>query len=220
MTTHGVPTETHHRMEIEQSLGHPIMARLSRLSILAGFLVFPGALLGMESPVRAQDLTATLSHASHYNGSEESSRTDTIPITDTPDLPNDDIYDTTESDTSNTSDLSEHPAEQFDDANWQELTVTKGDSLARIFKRLHLSPQDLHTIMTLGKETSVLKRLKPGQVMWFQVVEQQFVALKYPVDLVTTLHVAKKDEGIQATTITEELETRINHATVTITDSL
>jgi len=220
MTTHGVRTENHHDIEIEQRLSHPIMACLTRLSIFAGLLVFSGALLGMESPLRAQDVTATPPQASHYDGSEESSRVDAIPITVTPDLADDEIDETTESDTSTPPDLSEHPTEPFDDSNWQEITVTKGDSLARLFKRLNLSPQVLHTLMTLGKETSILKRLKPGQVLWFQVVDNQFIALKYPVDLVTTLHIVKSDEGIQATTIIEELETRFNHATVTITDSL
>ncbi len=220
MTTHSVGREKHHGVELEQWLGHPILARLARLSILAGLLVFPASLLGMESPVLAQDVTATLSHASHNDGSEESSRADTIPITDTPDLPNDEIYESAERDTPNATDLSEHPAEQFDNPNWQEITVTKGDSLARIFKRLQLSPQDLHAIMTLGKETSVLKRLKPGQRVGFQVVDNQFLALKYPVDLVTTLHVVKTDDGILARRITEELETRVKHANVTITDSL
>ncbi|MDH4081120.1 MAG: peptidoglycan DD-metalloendopeptidase family protein [Nitrospira sp.] len=220
MTTHGVRTEKHHGIEIAQRLSHPIMACLVRLSILAGLLVFPGASPGMESPVLAQDVTASPPPVSHYDRSEESSRVDPIPITDSSTLPNDEIYETAEHDIPNTPTLSEQSAEQLDASNWQEITVTKGDSLAHIFKRLQLSPQDLHTIMTLGKETSVLKRLKPGQVVLFQVVDNQFIALKYPVDLVTTLHVAKKDDGIQATTITEELETRINHASVTITDSL
>lgn len=108
----------------------------------------------------------------------------------------------------------------MNDLDWQEIKVTKGDGLARIFKRLRLSQQELHTIMTLGKETSILNHLKPGQIVSFQVVENQFVALKYPVNLVTALHVVKKDDGIHATTITEELETRVKHANVTINDSL
>ena len=220
MTTHGVRTEKHHGIEIAQRLSHPIMACLVRLSILAGLLVFPGASPGMESPVLAQDVTASPPPVSHYDRSEESSRVDPIPITDSSTLPNDEIYETAEHDIPNTPTLSEQSAEQLDASNWQEITVTKRDSLARIFRRLHLSPQDLHTIMTLGKETSVLKRLKPGQTIGFQVVDNQFVALRYPVDLVTTLHIVKGNDGIQATTITEELETRMNHATVTITDSL
>ncbi len=174
----------------------------------------------MESPSLAQDVTAALTYVSHYDGSNGSLQANVIPIADTLDLPKDGIYEPAEIDTPNTTPLSEHPAEILNGLDWQEITVTKGDSLARIFKRLHLSPQDLHRVMTLGKETSVLKRLKPGQRVGFQVVDHQFVALKYPVDLVTTLHVVKKDDGIQATRITEELEARTKHANVTITDSL
>ena len=208
-------------MEIGQEPDRPIVSGLARFSILAGILVIPEALLGMEASLLAQDVTATLPHASQYDGSTKgSSQADVISMTETPDMPEDATYDTTEIDTLTPTHLSEHLAEKSNDPDWQEITVTKGDSLARIFKRLHLSSQDLRAIMTLVKETSILKHLKPGQIVWLQAVDNQFVALKYPVDLATTLHVVKKDDGIHATTITEELETRVKHAHVTITDSL
>ena len=221
MLTHRAPIKKCQSTKIGQGPDHSLVAGLTRFSILAGILVIPGSLLGVAAPSLAQDVTTTpLDPSSQYDDqSKESSHADVSPIIETPDLPEDEIYDTTEIDTLNTS-LSEHPAEPLNDPGWQEIPVTKGDSLARIFKRLHLSPQDLHTIMTLGKETSILKHLKPGQRVGFQVVDNQFVALKYPVDLVTTLHVVKKDDGIHATTITEELEARVEHAHVTITDSL
>lgn len=223
MMTYRAPTKKHHSVEIGQEPDHPVLAGPAGLSILVGLLVIPG-LFGIEAPLLAQDLTATLPHASqHDDGSKGSSQADGIPIVDIPSLPQDNFYETTETDTLNTtyqSEHPEHPAEELNDPDWQDITVTKGDSLARIFKRLRLSPQDLHTIMTQGKETSVLKRLKPGQRVAFQIVDNQFVALKYPVDLVTTLHVVRKDDRIQATRITEELETRAKHANVTITDSL
>jgi len=220
MMTRRAPTKKYQSMKIGREPDHSIVAGLTRLSLLAGLLVIPGSLLGMEAPLFAQDVTATPLHPSQYEQSRESSLTDVSPIVEPPDLPEDEIYETTEIDTLSTPYPPDHPIEQLNDPGWQEIQVTTGDSLARIFKRLHLSPQDLHTIMTLGKETSILKHLKPGQIVWFQVVENQFVALKYPVDLVTTLHVVKKDDGIQATTITEELETRVKHANVTIKDSL
>ena len=221
MMTRRAPTKKFQSAKVEQEPDHSLVAGLTRLSILAGILIIPGSLLGVAAPSLAQDVTtAPLDPSSQYDQSKESSHADASPIIETPDLPEDEIYDTPEIDTLNTTYQSEHPAEPLNDPSWQEIPVTKGDSLARIFKRLHLSPQDLHTIMTLGKETSVLKRLKPGQRVGFRVVDNQFVALKYPVDLFTTLHVVRNDDGIQATTITEELETLVKHATVTIKDSL
>jgi murein DD-endopeptidase MepM/ murein hydrolase activator NlpD len=220
MMTRRAPTKKYHGVAIGREPDHPIVAGFARLSILAGILVFLGSLLGMEAPLLAQDVTATLPHVTQYDRSNESSHAGVIPLIESPYLPEDEIYETTENNTLNTTHLSEHPTEQLNDLDWQEIQVTKGDSLARIFKRLRLSQQDLHTIMTLGKETSVLKHLKPGQIVWLQVVENQFVALKYPVDLLTTLQVVKNDDGIHATTITEELETRVKHATVTIKGSL
>ncbi len=220
MTTCRASTKKCHGVEIGEGLDHPIVAVLAQSLILVSILAIPGSLLGMEAPLLAQDVPASLLQVSQDDRAGESSRANAISIIETPDLLGDTTADTTESDRLPTTHLSEHPAEESNDPEWQEIQIAKGDSLARIFKRLHLSPQDLHTIMTLGKETSVLKRLKPGQVVWFQVVEQQLVALKYPVDLVTTLYVAKKDDGIQVTTITDELETRVQRAQVTITDSL
>lgn len=191
--TRRAPTKKYQIMEIGQEPDRPIVSGLARFSILAGILVIPEALLGMEASLLAQDVTATLPHASQYDGSTKgSSQADVISMTETPDMPEDATYDTTEIDTLTPTHLSEHLAEKSNDPDWQEITVTKGDSLARIFKRLHLSSQDLRAIMTLVKETSILKHLKPGQIVWLQAVDNQFVALKYPVDLATTLHVVKR----------------------------
>lgn len=220
MTTQIVRTEQDHSMEIGRASDHSIQARLVRLSTLTGLLLLLWVSVGLETPSRAEDQTTTLPDTYQYGQSHESSLSDDVPIIEPPDLLEGDTHETTESDTLNSVQLSEQPAEESNGLDWQEITVTKGDSLARIFKHLHLNLLDLHAIMALGKETSILKHLKPGQKVWFQVVDNQFAALKYPVDLVTTLHVVKRDDGMHPTTTTEELETRVNHAQVTITDSL
>jgi murein DD-endopeptidase MepM/ murein hydrolase activator NlpD len=112
--------------------------------------------------------------------------------------------------------INEKPAEPA----WQSVMVKRGDSLARIFQRLNLSARDLHTIMTLGNETLVLKRLQPDQILQLHIDENQFKALKYGVDLVTTLYVVKTDDGFHAETLIEKLETHVKHANVVIEDSL
>lgn len=206
-------------MEMRQDPDHPFVAHFAPVAILAVLLVIAGSLLGMEAPLRAQDLTP-LPETAQYDQSTGSSQAEGIPTTDTPDLFEGDTSDTTEIDTLDSPQRSEHLDETINGHDWRDIQITKGDSLARIFKRLDLSRQDLHTIMTLGKETSLLKHLKPGQTVWIQIIGNQFVALKYPIDQLTTLHVVKQADGIHAERITEELETRVNHAYVTIKDSL
>ncbi len=52
-----------------------------------------------------------------------------------------------------------HPTEQ----TWVHYRIKPGDSMAKIFNRLHLDPQDLHTIMRLGDTTNALATLHLGQ---------------------------------------------------------
>ena len=209
-----------YKVEIRREPDHPFVAGFARLSLLAGILVIPWLLLGMKAPTLAPDVTATLPLASQYGRLNESSNAAVIPVPETAYLPENEIYETTGIDTFNTTTILEHPVEKLNEPGWQDVKISKGDSLARIFKRLLLSPRDLHKIMMLGEETSVLKHLQPDQIIRFLIVGNQIRALKYPVDLITTLYVVKKDDGFHAETLSEELEIRVKHANVTIDDSL
>ncbi len=53
--------------------------------------------------------------------------------------------------------------------SWQSITVKPGESLALIFSRLGLSSNSLYKIMSLGKETSILKSLIPGDKLKFHI---------------------------------------------------
>jgi murein DD-endopeptidase MepM/ murein hydrolase activator NlpD len=209
-----------YKVEIKREPDHPYVAGLARLSLFAGILVIPLLLLGMKAPTLAPDVKTAPPLISQYEQVNESSNSDAIPVPEIVYLPEDEIYETTGIDALNTTKIVELPVEKLNEPDWQDIEVSKGDSLARIFKRLHLSPRDLHTIMTLGEETSVLKNLQPGQIIKLHIVENQLSALKYPVNLTTTLQVIKKDDGFHASKLTEELETRIKHANVTIDNSL
>ena len=103
---------------------------------------------------------------------------------------------------------------------WESVKVESGDNLALIFKRKRLSPQMLYNIMALGKDTDILKRLRPGQELRFLFEDGQFEALQYDVDLTDTLYIKKLGDIYSAEMLETELDTIVKTASGTIKDSL
>lgn len=107
-----------------------------------------------------------------------------------------------------------------DDSQLQKISVKKGDSMAMIFNRLSLSPQSLHEIMTLGKETAVLKSIMPGQIIEFEIKKDRLHSIKYDYALTKTLVIKREDHTFKAETIETEIEKRLRYASASINSSL
>ena len=103
---------------------------------------------------------------------------------------------------------------------WESVKVGSGDNLALIFKRKRLSPQMLYNIMALGKDTDILKRIRPGQELRFLFEDGQFEALQYDVDLADTLHIKKLGDIYSSEILETELDTIVKTASGAIKDSL
>jgi murein DD-endopeptidase MepM/ murein hydrolase activator NlpD len=104
---------------------------------------------------------------------------------------------------------------------WQEITVRNGDSLANIFARLDISPQELHNLLELGGATQNLKKIFPGQTL--HVITDSanhLVKLSYPIDHLNTLNVIRSDDGFDVSTITRTPEFRTRNASGKIESSL
>ena len=104
--------------------------------------------------------------------------------------------------------------------SWQSVVVKPGDSLALIFSRLDLSSNSLFQIMSLGRETSILKTLIPGNKLEFHIVNNELLALKYEMGLTKILKVSKKDNEFIAEKINIKLDSIVKNASGTINDSL
>lgn len=106
--------------------------------------------------------------------------------------------------------------------SWQEVTVRAGDTLSAIFNQLQLPPSELHEIMTSNRgATANLRQIRPGQVLRFQISdEQQLLALHYPVDAVTTLVVERGEAGFTTRHLTRQVENRLAYSSATIETSL
>lgn len=108
----------------------------------------------------------------------------------------------------------------FKSGDWVNVTVAPGDNLSLIFSRMTLSKRDLHDIVSLGKETARLKRIKPGQLVRFRVVDNKLEEMVLELDLLNSLHVMRDGKGFSASTETIEPKIKMAAATTAITQSL
>lgn len=119
--------------------------------------------------------------------------------------------------------------------NWLSESVRKGDNLSLIFKRMGLSPQVVHKVITLDDNTKKLKNLRPGEVIHYQLdSNKQLIALKHVMDLQNTLYIESNDkltnleEGdktkpaitFKSRIVNKTIEIRTAYIDGTITDSL
>ncbi|MDP2562025.1 peptidoglycan DD-metalloendopeptidase family protein [Psychrobium sp. 1_MG-2023] len=106
---------------------------------------------------------------------------------------------------------------QMDSLHWKKVKVKSGDNLALIFNRAGFSAKTLHKITSLGKATSALRKIMPGQVIHFGAnSEQELVKLKYQQDIINTLEITKVDDKFTVEKVTKDLETRERIASATI----
>ncbi|MCZ6803115.1 MAG: peptidoglycan DD-metalloendopeptidase family protein [Proteobacteria bacterium] len=103
---------------------------------------------------------------------------------------------------------------------WQSVVVKSGDSLALIFSKLSLSPVSLYKVMSLGKEVSILKKLRPGQMLNFHIADNELLGLEYEMDLTNSLKISKVNDKFKAEFIQIELEKLVKNASAVINDSL
>ncbi len=111
-------------------------------------------------------------------------------------------------------DLDEEPGK------WLKETVTSGDSLALIFSRLGLTPQQLHRLTHSNEEAEQLTSIKPGESLRIRLdQENNLQELIYQPNPVETLHFTPSEDGFQARTETKEPEHRKGYLSGTIVSS-
>ena len=107
------------------------------------------------------------------------------------------------------------------EGTWTQVTVRSGDSLARIFAKQGLQPQDLHTIITLGGEAKELARIHPGDTLEFcRNSEGELLELIYSKDELHGLRFQRSGNGFVIKAIDRQPEQRIASANAVIDSSL
>jgi len=113
------------------------------------------------------------------------------------------------------------PAEPEPLAVWQEVTVKAGDSIAAIFARFNIPPQQLHALLQQGGPTEHLKKIYPGQTLRIMTSEEQgLIRLSYQIDQLSTLEVEHNDDAFDVSTVTRTPEFRSKNASGVIDSSL
>lgn len=109
-----------------------------------------------------------------------------------------------------------------DTQKWQNIKVKRGDNLSVIFSRLGISAQSLQAILSLGKDTKVLKHLHPGQVIRMELSDNsQLLDLMYNINPTHYLHVWQNgDDDFKSSMIERQVEHNIAYSSGVITSSL
>ncbi|MEX0730507.1 MAG: peptidoglycan DD-metalloendopeptidase family protein [Aquisalimonadaceae bacterium] len=95
---------------------------------------------------------------------------------------------------------------------FEVVTVRSGDSLAAIFKRAGLSPQELHRVVNTDERIKALTRIYPGDEIHFRLTEnKQLSALRYQLDQTRTLVVNREGDDFSVDIEEQTLETRVLH---------
>jgi murein DD-endopeptidase MepM/ murein hydrolase activator NlpD len=107
-------------------------------------------------------------------------------------------------------------------AVWQEITVKSGDSLAAIFARFDIPPQQLHALLELGGPTENLKKIYPGQTLRLMTsADHGLMRLSYPIDRLNTLEITRNEnDAFDVSTVTLTPEFRHKNASGVIDSSL
>ncbi len=114
--------------------------------------------------------------------------------------------------------IAEQPYKE--DGRWLEETVASGDSLALIFERLGLTPQELHQLTHTSEDAEQLTSIKPGESLRIRLDHQdRLQELVYKPNLIETLHFTTSEEGFESRTETKELKQRRGYRSGIIEDS-
>ena len=107
------------------------------------------------------------------------------------------------------------------DGEWHTVTVESGDSLAKIFSRLDISPQQLHQVLTSDSAAHNLKKIYPGQtIRLLTSTEAGLLQLDYQIDKLNALTVRRQGDDFDIVTSHRIPERRVVNATGTIDSSL
>lgn len=113
------------------------------------------------------------------------------------------------------------PAAAPDEPSIVAVEVAPGDSLARIFGRLGLTPADVHAVVTASPEARRLSDLRPGRTMMVtRDADGALLRVEYDLGESESLHVARDGGAFHVELVEHPIERRIRFAGGTITSSL
>lgn len=105
--------------------------------------------------------------------------------------------------------------------SWQEMTVRKGDNLAKLFDRAGVSATEMNDVLQSGPDAKALTHIYPGQKLAFQLDKNgQLVSLRYDESQLKSTHYNRDEDSFVSEKISREPEVRHQMAHGSITSSL
>lgn len=105
-------------------------------------------------------------------------------------------------------------------SQWMTVAVKSGQNLSVIFEALGLAHDEMADLLALGGEVQRLKKLKAGDELHILAADDRLQALTYALDERRSLEVRRGEQGLEAVTLTAEIEHRQTAVAGKITDSL
>ena len=103
---------------------------------------------------------------------------------------------------------------------WQTVRVRSGDSVAKIFKRNALDATTLHALMDGTKHASLLRKIRPGQLIEFGRVNDHLVKVRYVQSKLKHVVYSMSKNGFVSEEVAIKPDTRRVFASGTIISSL
>jgi len=105
--------------------------------------------------------------------------------------------------------------------NWLTIEIKSGDTLADIFSREGVSPQQLHQILNLGGAAGNLTKIYPGQTLRLLTDgESGLIRLEYQIDKFNILEVHRTGDDFDVSTTYHTPERHVTNASGVINSSL
>lgn len=105
-------------------------------------------------------------------------------------------------------------------SEWSTVKIKPKQTLSDVFSALGLSRDELNNVLSLSGDARQLKKLRAGDELHVRISGNQLEGLTYSLDLRKTLEVRRGDAGLEAVTLTADLERREVTAVGVIKDSL
>jgi murein DD-endopeptidase MepM/ murein hydrolase activator NlpD len=100
------------------------------------------------------------------------------------------------------------------------LTVGRGDTMEKLFRKNKLNLGELMTIAQLDEAKKLFRKIKPGDVFEITHDEGQVLSMYSELNLTSAMKIEKEDTGFTARVIDRPVETRKRHAYGVIDTSL
>lgn len=105
-------------------------------------------------------------------------------------------------------------------SQWTTVSIKSGQNLSIIFEALGLPHDEVFDLLSLGGDVHRLKKLISGDELHIRIADDRLEGLTYALDERRTLEVRRGDHGLEAVTLTAEIERRSTEIAGEIRDSL